>query len=86
MQACIPEDAPGICVFTPCGYRALPGLIALLLLACTQLSAQEVSFSGWGAAGAMFEDKVPLIEYNQDYYYRAKLPQLGRSLGIHPAK
>lgn len=30
-------------------------------------------FSGWGAAGAMFMNRVQFIENNQDFYYRGKL-------------
>jgi phosphate-selective porin O/P len=59
-------------------FRRLLGKTVLsitLLLAMLLAPAygQNVSFSGWGAAGAQFFDKVPLLEYNQEYYYRAKL-------------
>lgn len=34
---------------------------------------QEISFSGFGSAGYRFINKIKIIEYNQETYYRAKL-------------
>ena len=36
-------------------------------------SAQEVTFSGFGATGASFIDRNPVAEFNQEFYFEGKL-------------
>ncbi len=45
----------------------------IILLLFISITAQDVDFEGYGAAGFKFYDREPLIEYNQETYYEGKL-------------
>jgi len=48
-----------------CFFVALAGLPNFIF-------PQEISFSGYGAAGYRFINKIKIIEYNQETYFKAK--------------
>jgi hypothetical protein len=48
-------------------------IIAILISSHVAVADEDIDFSGFGAAGYMFIDRSPLIDYHQPTYYLGKL-------------